>query len=125
MRIPLFLLAAVAGAMLVAGCGSSNGNLSYSDFGTQANQICKDGKAALANVKSAPEFATTVQPFIDKIKDLKAPDELRSAQADFVSISEQQVAAAKANDIPKVQSLEPASDAAGSKMGAPDCASTD
>src|SRR5882757_6539925 len=116
-----FCVLAVGGALLVAGCGSSNDNLSYSDFGTQASQICKDGTAALNGVNDIKQFGPKIQPFLDKIKALKAPDELKSAQSDFVSITEQQIAAANAGDAKKLQSLQGPSDAAGSKMGAPGC----
>jgi hypothetical protein len=129
MRKTFISLMAVGALLAVAGCGggSSNDTLSYSDFGSQADQICKDGTDAVNKLpKSAngSDFADAIQPYVDKIKALKAPDELKSAQDDFVSISEEQAAAGRAGDFKKVQSLGAASDAAGSKMGAPACAST-
>jgi hypothetical protein len=127
--IPSLCLVAVGAALVVAGCGggSSNDTLSYSDFGTQASQICKDGTDAVNQLDKSADlttFANTIQPFVDKIKDLKAPDELSDAQDEFVSLSEEQIDAAKAGDIKKLQELQPQSDAAGSKMGAPECAKT-
>jgi hypothetical protein len=113
-------LTAIAAALVVAGCGggSSNDTLSYSDFGSQASAICKDGNEAVQKLTDPSQIGPTIQPFIDKIKDLKAPDELKSAQDEFVSITQQQIDA----PTPKAaQALQSASDAAGSKMGAPDC----
>jgi hypothetical protein len=118
---------AVGATLLVAGCGggSSNDTLSYSDFGSEADQICKDGNAAVAKLDdsaSLKEFGAAIQPYVEKIKDLKAPDELKAAQSQFVSISEQQIVAANAGDVKKLQELGPQSDEAGSQMGAPTCA---
>jgi hypothetical protein len=118
---------AIGAAFVVAGCGggSSNDTLSYSDFGSQADQICKDGNEAVAKLDQSAtlkDFGAAIQPYVDKIKDLKAPDELKAAQTQFVSISEQQIAAANAGDAKKLQELGPQSDQAGSQMGAPTCA---
>jgi len=130
MRISFLALGASALvlAFAAAGCGggSSNDTLSYSDFGTQADQLCSQGEAAVKAANLGPsdlaKFGQIIQPYVDRLKALKAPDELKSAQSDFVSISEQQIDAANKGDDKTVESLSAQSDAAGSKMGAPACA---
>lgn len=122
MRFKLFLLTAFA-ALLVAGCGgSSDSALSASEFADQANTICVDGEAAIKDVATRDEFATVIEPFIQKIEDLEAPDDLKSAQEDFVSLSREQVAATKAGDDAKAKELSVESDKAGVAMGADQCA---
>jgi hypothetical protein len=125
--IPSLCFVAVGAAFVIAGCGggSSNDTLSYSDFGSQADQICKDGNAAVDKLGPSADlkqFGAAIQPYVEKIKALKAPDELKAAQSQFVSISEQQIVAANAGDAKKLQELGPQSDQAGSQMGAPTCA---
>lgn len=124
MRFKLFALTAFA-ALLVAGCGGgSDSSLSASEFADQANQICLDGEAAIKDAKTADEFATLIEPYIQKIEDLDAPDDLKSAQEDFVSFSRQQVEAIKANDAKKMSHLGAESDKAGAAMGADECANS-
>ncbi len=122
MRIKLFVLAAFA-ALVAVGCGGgSDSTLSAAEFADQANQICVDGSAAIKDAKTVDEFASTIEPYIQKIEDLDAPDDLKSAQSDFISISREQVAAYKAGDAKKGNQLGAESDKAGAAMGADECA---
>lgn len=84
--------------------------------------ICEESNAATADLQDPAEITSKLQPFLDELKALDAPDELKSAQDDFVSISQQQQTALEAGDLKQATSLIPDSNVAGSKMGAPGCA---
>jgi len=143
---------AVAGASLtLAACGGdddSNSQLSYADFGKEANRICKeaDDKADPIGEKltgdaqnDAPlvKQALDIQePAIQEFKDLKPPKELQADFDTFVAISDEQLAtlkkaeaAARAGDtagyraeLKKGQARDAESDAAASRLGAAECA---
>jgi hypothetical protein len=144
----LKVVAAVA-ALGVAGCGgSSNKALSYSDFGKQADAICKSENAKIKPVSAkltgkASTDAPIYDQLIPKLQDarnnigkLKAPDALKPSFDSFLSLTDQQIAKAKesqtvaktGNDaayIALVKSIQPLgqqSNAAASKMGAAECA---
>jgi hypothetical protein len=146
-----FFLLSVFTTAILAGCGggSDNKTLSYSDFSSQANQICQDAEdqnKALGKTTTAaatPENGALVDKLVaivqkqkDKLAGLKAPDQLKSSQDEFVSLADQQITiakkastAAKAKDqagyvsaIKELQALSPKSNAAGSKLGAAACA---
>jgi hypothetical protein len=145
----LKVVAALA-ALGVAGCGGGDSNkaLSYSDFSTQANDICKSENAKIKPVgdkltgkatTDAPVYDALIpklQDARDKIGALKAPDALKPSFDSFLSITDQQIAKAKeaqtaaktGNDsayiavLKATQPLAKQSDAAGSKLGAADCA---
>jgi hypothetical protein len=65
----------------------------------------------------------TPEKAIAKFKQLKPPDALKSAYVRFLSISDQQVAAAKKGDANTARALNGPSNAAASKMGAQGCIS--
>ena len=119
---------AVAGLVVIvvvlAGCGgSSNKQLSYSDFVTKANAICTAGQAETSKATSPTAAAAAAEKAIAKFKKLKPPDALRSAFDRFIAISDQQVAAAKKGDTKAAQALNGASNEAASKMGTQGCIS--
>jgi hypothetical protein len=143
------VVAAIA-VLGVAGCGggSSNKTLSYSDFGKQANEICKTvtvktkatgskltGKVA-TDAPVYDELIPEVQKGRDDLAKLKPPDELKSHLDTFLSITDQQIAnakkaqtAAKGGDqagyiaiIKATRPLQAQSNIEGSKLGAADCA---
>jgi hypothetical protein len=108
----------------VAGCGgSSNKQLSYSDFISQANAQCKAGQAAAAKAQTPAEAAPIVQKAVDKFKKLKPPDQLKAAFDRFVSISETQAADLKKGDVKGATALNDASNKAAQEMGAQGCIS--
>jgi hypothetical protein len=144
----LKVVAALA-ALGVAGCGGGDSNkaLSYSDFGKQADAICKDVNGPVKTISAkltgkattdAPvydELIPKLQDGRDRIAKLKAPTELKPSFTTFLSVTDQQIAKAKeaqtvaktGNDsayIAVVKSIQPLgaqSDAAASKMGAAEC----
>ena len=116
----------LAGAVMVllAGCGgSSNKQLSYSDFISKANAICRHATSAASKAKTPQELATAGDPDLKKFKALKPPDALKPAFDRFVSIAEQQEAALRKGDVKTAQSLNSADNAAASEMGTQDCIS--
>jgi hypothetical protein len=139
---------AAAAVLGVAGCGGgdSNKTLSYSDFSTQANDICKSANqksqgAKLSNDLKADatvldQQITNVESALADFKKLNPPDELKPDFDKFLSISDQQLAsakkardAAKAGDkagfvaaLKSAQPLQAQSHEAGSKLGAAECA---
>lgn len=118
--------AAIAGAVTIAlaGCGgSSNKQLSYSDFISKSNDLCRKGEAEVSKAADLKQAGDIVAKYVKKFKDLKPPDELKADADRFISISEQQVAAAKKGDAATVQSLEKESNDVASQMGAQDCIS--
>jgi hypothetical protein len=146
-RNALKVVAAVA-VLGVAGCGggSSNKTLSYSDFSAKANDICKgtnaksQGQSLTGNL---PADAQTLGKLIPQVESalaqfgkLKPPTELKADFDQFLSISKQQLAnakkaeaAAKAGDkagfvadLKATAPLQAQSHAAGSKLGAAECA---
>jgi spermidine/putrescine-binding protein len=117
---------ALAGVLTIAlaGCGgSSNKQLSYSDFISQANAQCKAGQAAAAKATTPKELAPIVEKAVSKFKKLKPPGQLKPAFDRFVSVSEEQVADVKKGDIKAANALNPDSNKAASEMGARDCIS--
>lgn len=116
-------LAAVA-AIALAGCGgSSNKQLSYSAFVSKANDLCRTGQAETDKAADVKQAGAIAEKYVKKFKELKPPDQLKAAYDRFISISEQQVVAAKRGDAAIVQRLNTSSDAAASQMGATDCVS--
>ena len=143
------LAVAAAAALGVAGCGGggdSNKTLSYSDFSSKANDICKaaNAKRAGANLTNDLKADATVldqqipnvESALADFKKLNPPSELKADFDQFISISEQQLAnakkardAAKAGDqatfvatLKATAPLQAQSHAAGSKLGAAECA---
>jgi predicted transcriptional regulator len=117
---------ALAGILTIAlaGCGgSSNKQLSYSDFISKANAECKAGQAAAAKAQTPGEAAPIIEKAVNKFKKLKPPDQLKPAFERFVSISEQQLATLKKGDAKAANGLNGASNKAASEMGAQDCIS--
>jgi hypothetical protein len=141
---------AAAVALVVAGCGGGDDNkaLSYSDFGKQADQICKDSNAETKPLSDkltgdpkndAPildQLVPKLQSAEDKFKGLKPPTELKADDDKFNSITDQQLTIikkaqsdAKAGDqaayVAGIKSLKPLaqqSNLAASKLGAAECA---
>jgi hypothetical protein len=147
-RHGLKVVAAVA-VLGVAGCGGgddSNKTLSYSDFSNQANDICKSTNEKSAGLKltgdpqadaaALDKAIPQVESALADFKKLNPPEELKSTFDQFLSISDQQLAnakkardAAKAGDkageiqvLKETQPLDAQSKAAGSKLGAAECA---
>jgi hypothetical protein len=119
-------IAAMAGVVAIAltGCGgSSNKQLSYSDFVAKANKLCSDGQAALTKATSASDSAKTLADYTKKFKDLKPPDQLKPAHDQFVQLSEQQLVLLKKGDTAGANVLSKKSDEVASKMGTQDCIS--
>ena len=117
---------ALAGAVMVllAGCGgSSNKQLSYSDFISKANAICKHAEGLASKAKTPQESAAVTDPDLKKFKALKPPDSLKPAFDQFVSIADQQQAALRKGDVKAAQALNGQSNAAASEMGTQDCVS--
>jgi hypothetical protein len=139
-------------SLALAGCGGgdSNKKLSYSAFGKKADTICQDAEdqnkalgktttneATSENGELIGKLVGIVQKQRDKIADLKAPEQLKASQDEFVSLTDQQIelaktaqTAANAQDQPgyesaitKLQALSSEANAAGSKLGAAACAS--
>jgi hypothetical protein len=145
--------AAATAALALAGCGGGgddNKALSYSAFGKKAETICKDaedqnkalgktttGEATPENAALIGKLRDIVQTQKDKLAALKAPDQLKAAQDEFIKVTDQQLtitkklqAAGDAKDqagyiaaAREVQALQPQQQAAGSQLGAPSCAS--
>jgi hypothetical protein len=94
-----------------------------SDFISKANDLCRKGQAETNKATDLKQAAAIVEKYVKKFKDLKPPDQLKGPYDRFISISEQQVAAAKKNDSATVQSLESESNDVASEMGTQDCIS--
>jgi len=117
-------LAAAVAATALAGCGgSSNKQLSYSDFISKANKVCADGNAELANVNDAKQAGKILDKYVQKFKDLTPPDKLKPEYDQFVSVSEQQVEKLNAGDFEAANALGPKSNEIAAKMGAQECVS--
>jgi hypothetical protein len=115
---------AVALTIALAGCGgSSNKQLSYSDYISKANTLCRNGQAEFAKVKSPGEAATLLERYVKKFKDLKPPDELKGPHDRFVSVSEQQIALLKKGDTAGYNKLNSESNKVAAELGAKDCIS--
>jgi hypothetical protein len=114
---PICLTAAV----LAAGCGGDKA-LSKADYVKQADQICqraKDSQKKLGTPNTAADIATfadkakpTIEDEIKQLRALKAPDELKDDANAAYALLDQEVpkidelaAAAKANDVPKLQAV--------------------
>lgn len=142
------MVAAIA-ALGVAGCGgSSNKSLSYSDFGTKANDVCKSETVKIDAVShkltgkattDAPVYDQLIpllQAASDKFKALKPPDALKPDFDKFNANTGQQVTIAKeaqtaaktGNDaayravLLQLKPLGTENKLTGSKLGAADCA---
>lgn len=151
---------AVAAALATAGCGGddkkksdsgssdSNRALSYDEFGQKANAICTATNAKVkplsekftgSAANDAPLFDTVLPAIKDGVaqfKKLKPPSELQAPFDEFISISDQQIAAsataqtsAQTGDdavyqeaLEELQGLDEQSDLAASKLGAAECA---
>lgn len=108
-------------ALVVAGCGHSNKGLSYSGLADEANEICKEGDAEIEN-KDATEAADIIEDkYLPRLRDLEAPDELQPSVDRFVKVTEDQIAAIRAEDSETLDRLTEESDLAASKMGAKEC----
>ena len=118
--------AAIAGAVSIAlaGCGgSSNKQLSYSDFIAKANDLCRKGQAEFTKVDSAEKAKPILEKYLKKFKDLKPPDQLQGPYDRFVSITERQVDALGKNDIGGFNKLNTDSDKVAAEMGTQECIS--
>jgi hypothetical protein len=139
-------------ALVLAGCGgddgSSNGELSYSEFSKQADQICKEERAKTeATVAKLTGDPTNDKPLWDKlvpqlesgygrIEKLKPPEELQAAFDRFNGANQETLtqaeelqadadqgdAEAYAHAFKQLQSRPDTARAAGSKLGAAECA---
>lgn len=146
-------LAVAVASVGLAACGGgddeNNSQLSYADFGREANELCKktndrieplSQKATGEPQNDAPIIAQVLdiqEPAVEEFKKLKPPDELQTDYDTFVSVSDEQIAglkeaeaAAKAGDkatyqakLQELQPLDAESDAAASRLGAGACKS--
>ena len=117
---------AVAGAVSIAlaGCGgSSNKQLSYSDFVSKANALCRKGQAEFTTAQTPDKAKPVLEKYLKKFKDLKPPDQLKTPYDRFVSITERQLDALSKNDIAGFNKLNAESDRAAAEMGTQDCIS--
>jgi hypothetical protein len=145
-----FAAAAATAALAIAGCGggSDNKTLSYSDFGKQADTICKDSNAETKPLTDKlngdpkndaailDQLIPKLQAAEDKFKQLKPPPELKADYDNFISITDQQFQViktaqtqAKSGDqaayVASIKSLKPLSaksNEAASKLGSAECA---
>lgn len=117
-------LAAAVAAAALAGCGgSSNKQLSYSDFISKANKVCADGNVELAKVNDPKKAGEILEKYVDKFRDLKPPDKLKPEYDEFVSVSEQQVDKLNAGDFEAANALGPKSNELAAHMGTQGCIS--
>jgi hypothetical protein len=152
MHVPRITAAIAVGAIVFAGCGGggdSNKTLSYSEFGTKADEVCKTANADIKQISSklngdpandAPILGQLIPKLKEadsNFKELKPPDELKADFDKFNSITEQQIAVtekakplAESGDqagyqaqIQQLQSLGSQSDENASKLGAKSCVS--
>lgn len=115
-------LAAAIAATALAGCGgSSNKQLSYSDFISKADKVCADGNAELGKTRDAKQAGKILEKYDKKFKDLKPPDKLKPAFDRFVAVTDQQVDKLKAGDIQGANALGPKSNGFAAQMGARQC----
>jgi hypothetical protein len=144
----------VLSALALAGCGggddsgSSNGELSYSDFGKQANAICKEERAKTQpqaekltgdSTKDKAVWAQLLPDLTagyDRFEALKPPEELQpdfdrfnAAHQETLTLAEEAKAAADQGDeesyahaFKALQDHPDRAAAAGSKLGAAECA---
>ena len=115
---------AVVVAIALSGCGgSSNKQLSYSDFISKANELCRTGQAEVSKVSTPAQAASAVEKYVKKFKKLKPPDQLKAPYDQFVSLSEQQVVLVKKGDAAGANKLNAESNKLASQMGTTDCIS--
>jgi hypothetical protein len=118
--------AALAGVVTIAlaSCGgSSNKQLSYNDFISKANTLCRNGQAEFSKVKTPDDAASLLEKYVNKFKDLKPPDQLKDPYDRFVSVSEQQVDLLKKGDTAGYNKLNSESNKIAAEMGTQDCVS--
>jgi hypothetical protein len=152
MNVPRITAALAVGAIAFAGCGGggdSNKKLSYSEFGPKAGEICTSANAGIKPISSklngdpandAPllgQLIPKLKDANDKMKALKAPDELKADFDKFNSITDEQIGVtekakslAESGDqagyqaqVQQLQSLGSESDVQASKLGAKACIS--
>ena len=141
----------VGSLAILSGCGgSSNSKMSYSAFSNAANKICRSadtqnkavtGATQTANAASAAGIGkdvTITDKAISQLKALSGPGALASARDTFVAqgnatvvLAKKAEAAAKAGNqadyttaINALAATNSASNASGSQMGAPACATS-
>ena len=149
--MPKFTWIAVAGASLtLAACGGdddSNSQLSYADYGREANKVCQDADARIDPIgekltgepqNDAPllgQLAGEFESVVGDYKELKPPDELQVDHDEFVRLADQQIAitreaeqAAKSGDkagyqakLQEIEPLDKESDDVASRLGAQEC----
>lgn len=121
MRLSLLSAVPVTAALLLAtGCGDEA--LTRADYVKQADAICKDYKQRLGkignpkSIKDVGRLADETKPLVEeelvKLRELKAPDEIADDAAAAYDAIDKQLpkidelkAAAKANDVAKIQSI--------------------
>jgi hypothetical protein len=113
--------AALAAVAVLAGCGDSNKQLSYSDFISQANTICREGNAELAKAGQNSDLGKILDKYLKKFEDLKPPDKLKPDYDEFVAITQQQVDKLNAKDVDGANALGPKSNEVASRMGTAEC----
>lgn len=114
-------IAAALAAVALAGCGSSNKQLSYSDYIAKANKICSDGNRATSKQHSIQDAGKALEPFVKKFKDLNPPDKLKPIHDQFVAASQQLIEKAKAGDTAGANALSTKTNRLGSQLGAAQC----
>ncbi len=121
MRLPTLLSAPVTVALLfAAGCGDEQ--LTRAEYVKQADAICKDSSAQQKrlgepkSVKDIERLADQTKPLVEeqlaKLRGLNAPDEVADDANAAYDLLEQQLpkidqlkAAAKANDVERIQQI--------------------
>ena len=150
MRTTLAGCLATGSLLFLSGCGgSSNSALSYSAFSTAANTICKSENAAAAKIgagatgQASPANAAVIRKLIAagdasaaKLKTLNGPAALNTARDTLVTavdanavLAKRAAAAAQAGHqsqyialVKQLAATDGPSNADGSKLGAPACA---
>ena len=142
---------AVAGASLtLVACGGdddSNSQLSYADYGQEANKICQEADRKIDPIgekltgepqNDAPllgQLSTEFETVVGDYKELKPPDELQADHDEFVRLADQQITitkeaqqAAESGDkagyrakLQEIEPLDKESDEVASRLGAQEC----
>ena len=141
------LAAVLALALTAAGCGGGGSKtLSKGEYSSKLNQLCADLNAKTKEIgepstiadiaDKGPQLLDEFDKTIGKVKDLKAPDELKDAADKFISLGEQQhdlisqlIDAAKNKDAAKINELgskidpldQESNDIAKNQLDAPAC----
>ncbi len=103
-----------------ANSGTSASSANSAGFAAELNAICKQFTAQ--PVSSSAQYGEKIAKYLPKIDALTPPAAKKADYEQFISISEQQVVAAKKNDSAALKSLAAKNSVTGEELGAPECA---